>query len=60
MLYFYEMSLGVGIMISFNVPPFVGKEIEYMKKAVACNLRRAAATGAFASGHSAEHNGHLY
>lgn len=29
------MSLGVGIMISFNVPPFVGKEIEYMKKAVA-------------------------
>ena len=25
-----------------------------------CNLRRAAATGAFASGHSAEHNGHLY
>ena len=35
MLYFYEMSLGVGIMISFNVPPFVGKEIEYMKKAVA-------------------------
>ena len=27
---------------------------------VGCNLRRAAATGAFASGHSAEHNGHLY
>lgn len=25
-----------------------------------CNLRRAAATGAFASGHSAEHNGHPY
>ena len=28
--------------------------------ACGCNLRRAAATGAFASGHSAEHNGHLY
>ena len=27
---------------------------------IKCNLRRAAATGAFASGHSAEHNGHLY
>ena len=27
---------------------------------VDCNLRRAAATGAFASGHSAEHNGHPY
>ena len=27
---------------------------------IMCNLRRAAATGAFASGHSAEHNGHPY
>ena len=25
-----------------------------------CNLRRAAATGAFASGHPAEPNGHLH
>ena len=25
-----------------------------------CNLRRAAATGAFASGHSAERNGYPY
>ena len=30
------------------------------KQGSKCNLRRAAATGAFASGHSAEHNGHLY
>lgn len=26
----------------------------------ACNLRRTAATGAFASGHPAEPNGHLH
>ena len=30
------------------------------KMIISCNLRRAAATGAFASGHSAEHNGHPY
>lgn len=34
--------------------------LRLIKKADWCNLRRAAATGAFASGHSAEHNGHPY
>ena len=34
-----------------------GETYQYPSK---CNLRRAAATGAFASGHSAEHNGHPY
>ena len=36
------------------------KEIQNRIGAAPCNLRRAAATGAFASGHSAEHNGHPY
>ena len=34
----------------------VAKELDLIR----CNLRRAAATGAFASGRSAEHNGHPY
>ena len=38
-----------------NLKKFVPNDIDEL-----CNLRRAAATGAFASGHSAEHNGHLY
>ena len=37
-----------------------GKAKGYVSALTFCNLRRAAATGAFASGHSAEHNGHLY
>ena len=30
------------------------------ERCIACNLRRTAATGAFASGHPAEPNGHLH
>ena len=37
-------------------PELMNRIMQY----ISCNLRRAAATGAFASGHSAEHNGHLY
>lgn len=32
----------------------------FLENRAYCNLRRAAATGAFASGHPAEPNGHLH
>ena len=35
-------------------------ELEKQLNDPACNLRRTAATGAFASGHPAEPNGHLH
>ena len=36
------------------------KVIDYVICSHSCNLRRTAATGAFASGHPAEPNGHLH
>lgn len=38
----------------------IEKGSENLKTKPECNLRRTAATGAFASGHPAEPNGHLH
>lgn len=50
-------SLVISVMIRKTTFDSV---FSFLMKRDSCNLRRAAATGAFASGHSAEHNGHPY
>ena len=42
------------------MPPKPVLEIDMAEFRTMCNLRRTAATGAFASGHPAEPNGHLH
>ena len=44
-------QLGINVMLCENCGSLKG---------MYCNLRRTAATGAFASGHPAEPNGHLH
>lgn len=45
--------------VEYNPIGFLDKD-EYSEQSACCNLRRTAATGAFASGHPAEPNGHLH
>ena len=63
MLYGY-IGCAITLVCCFAVPVTTGEQPLNIHGSLflihCCNLRRAAATGAFASGHSAEHNGHPY